>query len=142
MKFQDKFYDIFDHNKCLPSETEDEKCIFRKSYFHRIQPRHIMLYQGSCNTVFLFLIILWTKGIQWRVETGKTGALLSSCHNHKITDNSGMTLQCSGLVRDKRNCVSVLAVLAVVASCAGSKYDEDDEPQHSLGHTSHFCRPV
>ena len=40
LKFQDKFYDIFDHNKCPPSETEDEKCIFRKSYFHRIQPNH------------------------------------------------------------------------------------------------------
>ena len=40
MKFQDKFYDIFDHNKCPPSETEDEKCIFRKSYFHRIQPTY------------------------------------------------------------------------------------------------------
>ena len=40
LKFQDKFYDIFDHNKCLPSETEDEKCIFRKSYFHRIQPNY------------------------------------------------------------------------------------------------------
>ena len=40
MKFQDKFYDIFDHNKCPPSETEDEKCNVRKSYFHRIQPRY------------------------------------------------------------------------------------------------------
>ena len=40
MKFQDKFYDIFDHNKCPPSEIEDENCIFRKSYFHRIQPTH------------------------------------------------------------------------------------------------------
>ena len=40
LKFQDKFYDIFDHNKCPPSETEDEKGIFRKSYFHRIQPNH------------------------------------------------------------------------------------------------------
>ena len=40
MKFQDKFYVIFDHNKCPPGETEDEKCIFRKSYFHRIQPSY------------------------------------------------------------------------------------------------------
>ena len=23
------------------TETEDEKCIFRKSYFHRIQPNHM-----------------------------------------------------------------------------------------------------
>ena len=52
MKFQDKFYDIFDHNKCPPSETEDEKCIFRKSYFHRIQPRHDQLasHRGASAT--------------------------------------------------------------------------------------------
>ena len=40
LKFQDKFYVIFDHNKCPSSEKEDEKCILRKSYFHQIQPRY------------------------------------------------------------------------------------------------------
>ena len=29
-----------DHNKCPSSEKEHEKCIFRISYFHRIQPIH------------------------------------------------------------------------------------------------------
>ena len=38
MKFQDKFYDILDHNKCPSCEKEHEKCTFRLAYFHRIQP--------------------------------------------------------------------------------------------------------
>ena len=38
LKFQDKFYVIFDHNKCPSSEKEDEKCNLRISYFHQIQP--------------------------------------------------------------------------------------------------------
>ena len=42
LKLQDKFYAIFDHNKCPSSEKEDEKCILRKSYFHQIQPNHII----------------------------------------------------------------------------------------------------
>ena len=29
-----------DHNKCPSSEKEDEKCIFRLSYFHRIEPKY------------------------------------------------------------------------------------------------------
>ena len=40
MKFKDKFYDIFDHNKCPPSETEDKKCISKKSDFHQILPTY------------------------------------------------------------------------------------------------------
>ena len=31
LKFQDKFYNIIDYNKCPSSEKEDEKGIFRKS---------------------------------------------------------------------------------------------------------------
>ena len=31
-----------DHNKCPSSEKEHEKCIFRLSYFHRIQPNNIV----------------------------------------------------------------------------------------------------
>ena len=42
MKFQDKFYDIIDHNKCPSSEKSDEKCILRKSNFHQILPTHAM----------------------------------------------------------------------------------------------------
>ena len=38
LKLQDKFYAIFDHNKCPSSEKEDEKCNLRISYFHQIQP--------------------------------------------------------------------------------------------------------
>ena len=41
MKFQDKFYDIVDHNKSPSSEKSAEKCILRKSNFHRNLPRHI-----------------------------------------------------------------------------------------------------
>ena len=40
LKFQDKFYNIIDYNKYPSSEKEDEKGIFRKSYFHQIQPSH------------------------------------------------------------------------------------------------------
>ena len=31
-----------DHNKCPSSEKEHEKCIFRLSYFHRIEPIYIV----------------------------------------------------------------------------------------------------
>ena len=40
LKLQDKFYAIFDHNKCPSSEKEDEKCNLRISYFHQIQPSY------------------------------------------------------------------------------------------------------
>ena len=40
LKFQDKFYNIIDYNKC---EKGEEKEIFRKSYFHQIQPIYIAL---------------------------------------------------------------------------------------------------
>ena len=40
LKFQDKFYDIIDHNKCPSSENSAEKCILRKSYFHHSEPIH------------------------------------------------------------------------------------------------------
>ena len=40
LKFQDKFYNIIDHNKWPSSEKQDEKCVFRKSCFHQIQPMH------------------------------------------------------------------------------------------------------
>ena len=33
-----------DHNKCPSSEKEHEKCIFRLSYFHRIQPIYISMF--------------------------------------------------------------------------------------------------
>ena len=41
LNFHDKFFFyINDCNKCPFSGKKDEKCIFRKSYFHQIQPRH------------------------------------------------------------------------------------------------------
>ena len=40
LKFQDKFYYIFDHTKCPSSGELDQKCVLRKSYLHQIQPRH------------------------------------------------------------------------------------------------------
>ena len=39
LKFQNKFKDTSEHNKCPSSEKDDQKCILRKSYFHQIQPR-------------------------------------------------------------------------------------------------------
>jgi len=46
LKFRDKFYNIIDYNKCPSSEKEDEKCIFRKSYFHQIQPKYRAKYEN------------------------------------------------------------------------------------------------
>ena len=43
LKFQDKFYNVIDYNKCPSSEKEDEKCFFGKSYFHQIQPNYGLL---------------------------------------------------------------------------------------------------
>ena len=43
LKFQDKFYNIIDHNKWPSSEKQDEKCVFRKSCFHQIQPSDALL---------------------------------------------------------------------------------------------------
>ena len=43
LKFQDKFYNMIDCNKCPSSEKDDQKCILRKSYFHQIQPSYIGL---------------------------------------------------------------------------------------------------
>ena len=41
MKFQDKFYDIIDHNKCPSSEKSYEKHLLRKSNFHHSEPNYI-----------------------------------------------------------------------------------------------------
>ena len=46
-KFQDKFYDIKDHNKCPSSEKSAEKCVLRKSNFHQILPRYQVKKIGS-----------------------------------------------------------------------------------------------
>ena len=40
MKFQDKFYDVIDHNKYPSSEKSAEKCILMNSYFHHSEPNH------------------------------------------------------------------------------------------------------
>ena len=48
LKLQDKFYAIFDHNKCPSSEKEDEKCNLRISYFHQIQPIHDLHPSSIC----------------------------------------------------------------------------------------------
>ena len=40
MKFQVKFYDIIDHNKCPTSKKSAERCILRKSFFHHSEPTH------------------------------------------------------------------------------------------------------
>ena len=51
MKFQVKFYDIIDHNKCPSSKKSAEKCILRNSYFHHSEPNHIG--QGKMRTLQL-----------------------------------------------------------------------------------------
>ena len=67
MKFKDKFYDIIGHNKCPSSEKSAEKCILKKSYFHRILPIHgisqIILY--TFNLCFLGKI---------RTDNGRIGS--------------------------------------------------------------------
>ena len=40
MKFQDKFYDVIDHNKYPSSEKSAEKCILMNSYFHHSEPNY------------------------------------------------------------------------------------------------------
>ena len=45
-----------DHNKCPSSEKEHEKCIFRLSYFHRIEPNytaHSHIYPHIFNDLHL-----------------------------------------------------------------------------------------
>ena len=42
LKIKDKFYNIIDCKKFPSGEKEDEKRVSRKSYFHQIQPRHIV----------------------------------------------------------------------------------------------------
>ena len=49
LKFQDKFYDMIDHNKCPTSEKSAEKCILRNSYFHHSEPKYIALAYSSVN---------------------------------------------------------------------------------------------
>ena len=43
MKFQDKFYDVIDHNKYPSSEKSAEKCILRNSYFHHSEPKYALI---------------------------------------------------------------------------------------------------
>ena len=40
-----------DHNKCPSSEKEPEKCIFRLSYFHRIEPTYLHLVREGAGIV-------------------------------------------------------------------------------------------
>ena len=51
MQFQKKFYDVSDHNKYPSSEKEDEKCIYRISYFHGIQPTYRTSSAESCTKI-------------------------------------------------------------------------------------------
>ena len=63
LKFQDKFYNIIDHNKCPSNEKKNQKCILRKSYFHQIQPNHNTVFSSSIigedylSTLLYFTII-------------------------------------------------------------------------------------
>ena len=58
MKFQDKFYDVIDHNKYPSSEKSAEKCILRNSYFHHSEPSYNVYnvnsdYSNNCVQEYL-----------------------------------------------------------------------------------------
>ena len=69
MKFQDKFYDIIGHNKCPSSEKSAEKCILRKSYFHRILPKYRFLLKwcepGFCSASVSKYCFSPSDGVRW-----------------------------------------------------------------------------
>ena len=69
MKFQDKFYNVIDYNKCPSSEKEDEKCIFGKSYFHQIQPSYGLCFKLPMMVWFM-LLMLDDVGIMIRMYKG------------------------------------------------------------------------
>ena len=56
MKFQVKFYDIIDHNKCPSSKKSAEKCILRKSFFHHSEPSHV---PSPSNMLRLYSVKIW-----------------------------------------------------------------------------------
>ena len=60
LKFQDKFYDMIDHNKCPTSEKSAEKCILRNSYFHHSEPSHDVFLYIIC-TVWYTAVTGWSK---------------------------------------------------------------------------------
>ena len=49
MKFQGKFYDIIDYNKCPSSKKSAEKFILRKSFFHHSEPKYNALFYLFCE---------------------------------------------------------------------------------------------
>ena len=49
MKFQVKFYDVIDHNKCPSSKKSAEKCILRKSFFHHSEPNYRLRKSLGCG---------------------------------------------------------------------------------------------
>ena len=62
LKFQDKFYDIIDHNKWPSSEKSNEKCILRKSNFHQILPSYDQVVAdvtGIYNNFAFFSLLLF-----------------------------------------------------------------------------------
>ena len=66
-----------DHNKCPSSEKEHEKCIFRLSYFHRIQPTHYTLQTHSVQGGSY----LYTPMHAWKILDNATDPQSMLLHN-------------------------------------------------------------
>ena len=49
MEFQDKVYDIIDHNKCPFCEKSAEKSILRQPYFHHSEPKYRHRYDSNSS---------------------------------------------------------------------------------------------
>ena len=71
MKFQVKFYDIIDHNKCPSSKKSAEKCILRNSYFHHSEPSYTFIELKVENKVIVrILLVLSITGVDASRITG------------------------------------------------------------------------
>ena len=66
MKFQDKFYDIIDHNKCPSSEKSDEKHLLRKSNFHHSEPNYATYSRRFKQKALVGAIFeYWSSSTRW-----------------------------------------------------------------------------
>ena len=70
-----------DHKKCPSSEKEHEKCIFRLSYFHRIEPRY-KVHMGRQSLILTVTLIGDFSVVMPR--QGSVGTSISDISNHII----------------------------------------------------------
>ena len=84
-----------DHNKCPSSEKEDEKCIFRLSYFHRIEPMH-----GPRFSMLKAFIRIFSKVVPKQVAfTWNLSGLSTSCLLHSIHTLKNEILRVNGVTK-------------------------------------------